>query len=122
MRRDGKICARRRRLRSKRKASVQSEQCEADPVCPPGYSAVNGQENRNLQHAKRQGEEPTLAEIVRIPQSSKADDEEQDNGEKAGDVESKAPHNMIACHVYGYRSVFQRSPRPRSTHSSYFGQ
>ena len=53
---------------------------------------MDGKEDRNQQDGKRQGEEPAVPEIARLPQGGEADGDEQDDDQQAGDVESDAAH------------------------------
>ena len=56
---------------------------------------MNGKQDRDQQNTERYGEESVFPEVTRLPQSREADSQNQDKGEKAGDVESKLPHDRI---------------------------
>jgi hypothetical protein len=56
---------------------------------------VDGEEDRDQQDGERQGEEPTVPEIARLPQGGEADSDQQEDDQQAGDGEPDATHRSI---------------------------
>jgi len=56
---------------------------------------MDGEQDRDQQGCKRQGEDPAVPSLVRFPQSGKAGCDKQDDEQQAGNAEPDVFHGSI---------------------------
>ena len=71
------------------------EESEPQPECPSRLSSMDGEQDRDREHAQGQAEDAAVPGLIGLTQGGKADSKDQDEDQESADVETKAPHGMV---------------------------